>query len=557
MIPDSFPIDASTLYEAIVNSTENYIYMIDMKSNLALVSDNMCEDFSLPGRIVENLVEVWRSFIHEKDKQRYDDSITEMLSGKTDFHNVEYQILNCEDEFVWIHCRGQLFRDEKGDPKVFAGVIEPVSGKGKIDYTTGLLSQEECKRRIEFMLEQGYEHGGFLLLGLDNFGRLNSLKNHIFGDNVLRETAQEIQRIVPMDADVYRFDGDEIAIYQKNASLLEMQDLYRRIAAYLKREHELNGMTYFLSVSGGIAMLGEDANSYLDLIKCAMSALEASKKNGKGKCTAFSWDLLRENLRTMKLLNHLQHSVINQMEGFSLVYQPFVCTREMEICGAEALLRWTCEEDQAIGPAEFVPLLESSGDILPVGTWVLRQAIATCKEWISVYPNFVMNVNVSYLQVIDKQFVQELKQLLKEYELDPVHIVLELTESYFVTEMLLLKETFRKLRDMGIRIAMDDFGTGYSSLGLLSQSPADIIKIDRIFISYINDQEHDFNRSFIEAVIKLCHSVGITVCVEGVEYIDELNVVKNMEADSIQGYYISKPITKEEFEQRYCHSSVN
>lgn len=551
-IPETFPIDANMLYEAIVRSTEDYIYMIDMANNLAYVSDNMVQDFCLSENLVEDLINVWDTFVHEKDKQRYRKSIEDMMSGNSGEHNLEYQVINRAREYIWIHCRGLLFRNQEHEPKLFAGVITPISGKGKVDYTTGLLSQEECKNRIESMIEQGYTKGGFLLLGIDNFSRLNSLKNHIFGDSVLRETAQEIYHIVPSDADVYRFDGDEIAIYLKDASLQEMQDLYRNIAAYLKREHELDGMMYFLSVSGGIAMLGSDAHDYMELIKCAMNALSASKKNGKGQCTIFSLDLMKENLRTMQLLDQLQHSVLNEMQDFSLVYQPFVNTKGMKIHGAEALLRWSSKEYGNVGPMEFVPLLESSGDILPVGAWVLEHAFATCKEWIAYFPEFVMNVNVSYLQVIDQSFVELVETLLQNYDLPAKHIVLELTESYFVTEMIVLKETFRKLREMGIRIAMDDFGTGYSSLGLLSQSPADIIKIDRIFISYINDQANDFNRSFIEAVIKLCHSVGITVCVEGVEYIDELNVVQKMNADSIQGYYISKPITKEEFEERYC-----
>lgn len=555
-IPESFHIDISAFYNAIVNSTEDYIYIIDMTTNLAFVSDNMYKDFCLPGNIVENLIETWCSFIHEKDKQRYLDSIDEMLSGKTDQHNVEYQIKNRENEFIWIHCRGQLTRDEKNNPVMFAGVITPISGKGKFDRTTGLLSQEECKRKIELLLDHGSAKGGFLLLGLDDFGRLNSLKNHIFGDTVLREIAQALLQIVPAKASVYRFDGDEMGIFLPGACLDDMVVIYRKIYDYLNREHESEGMVYFLSVSGGIAMLGEDAQDYLDLIKCAKSALDVSKRNGKSKCTVFSSELLKENMYMADLLNQLQRSVINHMEGFSLVYQPFVNANGLNIRGAEALLRWSSPEYGNVGPAEFIPLLESCGSILPVGTWVLEQAFQTCKEWISYYPDFIMNVNVSYLQAIDKGFVHLIEQLLNKYELPAKHVVLELTESYFVTEMLALKETFRNLRKLGVCLAMDDFGTGYSSLGLLSQVPADIIKIDRIFISFINDDEHVFNRSFIDAVIKLCHSVGITVCVEGVEYIDELNVVQDMDADSIQGYYISKPITKEMFELRYCRKMI-
>lgn len=378
------------------------------------------------------------------------------------------------------------------------------------------------------------------------------MKNHIFGDSVLREIAQKIVSMVPMEASVYRFDGDEIAVFYPEGTITDMQNIYQQIQLYANHEHEIDGISYFCTVSGGIAILGDDSNDYLDLIKCAVSALESSKKGGKNKCTIYSPQLLESNLHTMEIISELQHSILAGMKDFSLVYQPVVHADSLAIKGAEALLRWSSKTYGKIGPVEFIPLLESDGSIISVGKWVMEQAFATCKNWIQFYPDFVMNVNVPYLQIIDKDFVTYVTALLKKYDLDPTHIVLELTESYFVTEMLVLKNVFKNLRDMGICFAMDDFGTGYSSLGLLSQTPADIIKIDRIFISYINDSEHVFNRSFIEAVIKLCHSIGILVCVEGVENVDELTIVRGMHADSIQGYYISKPMIKEAFEEKYC-----
>ena len=160
-------------------------------------------------------------------------------------------------------------------------------------------------------------------------------------------------------------------------------------------------------------------------------------------------------------------------------------------------------------------------------------------------------VNISYLQMLDESFIDFVRQILNQYDLPPAHIVLELTESCFVTDMEALKEAFKLLRNLNIQIAMDDFGTGYSSLGMLSQSPADIVKIDRLFITAIGDEENEFNRSFIGSVIQLCHRVGISVCVEGVERKNELDTVCSLEADCIQGYYISKPLLLEDFEKKF------
>ena len=549
-----FHIDAQAFYHAIVSSTEDYIYIIDMKTNQALVSENMRQDFDLPGRIVPDLVPLWGNLIHEKDQQRYFESIDEMLAGRTDLHNVEYQVRNRKNEYVWVVCRGLLKREEAGAPVMFAGVVTPIDGKGKIDHTTGLFLQETCKARVEALVDRGGVSGGILLLGIDDFKRINNLKNHVFGDSVLRQMAQNIQQILPPKAEIFRFDGDEFAIVYPGASIKEMQTLYRTVQLDTNHEQKIDGITYFCSISGGIAMIGQDADNYLDLIKYAASALEASKRSGKNTCTVFTPKLIQSRLRTMELTNELQRCVLNKMENFSIVYQPYVSADGLHLKGAEALLRWSCPAYGPVSPVEFIPLLESSGLIVKAGKWVLEQAVSTCKRWLPKCPDFIININVSYLQVMDLDFVPFVERLLTQYALDAQHVVLELTESIFVTDMAALQEVFQALRAINIRIAMDDFGTGYSSLGMLSQTPADVVKIDRLFISLINDQAHAFNRSFIEAVIQLCHSVGISVCVEGVEELDELKTVCSLNADNIQGYYVSRPIQAEQFEREFLDS---
>ena len=547
----AFHIDGQAFYDAIVSSTEDYIYIIDMTTDMALISDNMLQDFDLPGRLVPGLVPVWGKLVHNKDKKRYFDSVDDMLRGMTDIHNVEYQVKNRDNEYVWVVCRGLLKRDQNQNPLSFAGVVTPIGSKGKIDRTTGLFTQEKCRERIEFLLNQGSARGGLLLLGLDDLKQINNLKDHTFGDLVLRQMAQNIQQMLPSKTEIFRFDGDEFAVVCPEASLEEIEELYRSIHTYANCEHEIDRISYFCSVSGGISIIGKDADNYLDLLKFAASALDASKKRGKNTCTVFSPDLLQSELRLMELNRQLQRCVRDGMQGFTLVYQPLVRADGLGLTGAEALLRWSCPDTEDAGPAQFIPLLENSGLMIEAGKWILDQAFSVCKRWLLYCPDFIMHINVSYLQFIDKDFVPTVVLLLEKYHLDAQHIVLELTESYFVTDMPALKETFQRLRQLHIRIAMDDFGTGYSSLGMLSQTPADIVKIDRVFISFINDRDHVFNHSFIGAVIKLCHSVGIAVCVEGVEHPGELEAVCSLEADSIQGFYISKPIPADQFEEKY------
>lgn len=547
-----FHVDSSLFYDAIVNSTDDYIYIIDMTNDISLISENMYLDFDLPGRLVKGLVPIWGNLIVDKDRQRYDDSITKMLNGETDEHNVEYQIHNRKGELIWIVCRGLLKRDSMGNPLVFAGMITRLENKGRIDHITGLLTQKSFIDHLAGKLEAN-KHGSVLMLGLDNFSHINTLQNHVFGDIVLRQFAQDIQSLLPLDAQIYRYDGDQFAIIYDGADRKKTDELYQRLHAYCNHPHATDAGTYFCTVSVGIVMYPANSNDYLDLIKYAVSALEASKRKGKNTCTFYNTDLMKQKLRQIAINEELHNNVMHEMKNFYVVYQPLLHTKTMEVKGAEVLMRWESAEYGNISPGEFIPILEANGLIVEAGRWILEQAIATCKDWTAYIPDFVMNINVSYLQILEDDFVDIIKVLLETYALSPEHIVIELTESYFVTDMGTIHNCFSTLRDMHIRIAMDDFGSGYSSLGMLTQAPADIVKIDRLFISAIHS--NNFNLSFINAVISLCHSIGIEVTVEGVEEKLELETVRSLKADTIQGFYVSKPITKEIFEQLYITPS--
>lgn len=546
---NSFDLDPRLFYDAISYSTDDYLYIIDMKTDMALVSENMQQDFDLPGRVFERLIPRWRELIADRDRQSFDESIDDMLCGKTDEHDLEYQVRNRKGEYIWIVCRGLLMRDGDGSPVLFSGAVTSLERKGEVDATTGLFAHGKCLQVLDRLLARERPSGGILLLGLDDFSRINSLNDHSFGNGVLRQFAQTLQRLLPENASTFRFDGDEIAVVLDEADRGAMEDLYRAVHAFANRQQAIDGVPYFCTVSGGIAMVGEDGTTGLDLVKHAESALEESKHRGKNTVSFFSSAMSEEKLRRLELSDRLQASVVDGMRGFSVHYQPLVDAGTLGIAGAEALLRWSADEFGSVSPAEFIPVLESYGLIGTVGRWVLEQAVGQCAAWDRIRPDFIMNVNISYLQLLETDFVPFVERLLAQAGVEPSRIVLEMTESYFVTDLEALRATFDQLRAIGIRLAMDDFGTGYSSLGLLSQSPADIVKIDRLFIKNIHVES--FNRAFIDAVIDLCHSVDIEVTVEGVEERTELDTVRAIGADSVQGFLVSRPLPAGQFEERF------
>lgn len=553
---EKFQIDPALFYDAVVKSTDDYLYIVDMATDVALVTENMYRDFELPGRLVPGLVPLWGDLIHEKDQPPFYESIQVMLDGETDEHNVEYQVRNRKDEYVWVGCRGRLQRAEDGTPIMFAGVVTNLNTRGKIDSVTGLFTQQECDRAIVRLLMDGELPSGILLLGLDDFTRVNNLQSHSFGDAVLRQFAQDVQRMLPPCASIYRFDGDRFMIIYRGATQTDLHSQFAKIQQYCSQSHTVDGVKYHCSASGGSTIMGLDSDDCTTLIKYASTALELSKNSGKNILTEYTPSSILPKLKNLKMAELLQTSVFSDMEGFRLVFQPVTDSQSLKVCGAEALLRWQCADLGEVSPVEFIPILESTGLIVPVGKWVFERAVDICKRWVALQPNFAMNINVSYLQLLDETFVPFVTSTLKKVGLDAHHIVLELTESNFVTDQATLTDSFRALRSQNIRLAMDDFGTGYSSLGMLYQSPADIVKIDRSFITRISDDDREFNRSFIGAVIELCHSVGITVCAEGVEQMPELSTVCDLKADRIQGFYFSRPIPPEEFEAKFLRGDA-
>lgn len=550
-----FNVNDREIYNALMGSIDDYIYIGDLKTGMYLVSQNMMDDFGLPGLLVENLVDVWGALIHERDKERYFASIRDMLAGKFDSHNEEYQIRNCQGQYVWVHCRGILYRDEDDNsPRSFIGIVKKPSSLGKVDSVTGLHTHEKCLEAIEGLEGDGVlQKAGLIILGIDDFVRINTLRNHQFGDIVLRNTAQDLMKMIPGKMQLYRFDGDQFAVLIPDGGRRALSDIYKKIQAYFARPHRIDGLEYSFTVSAG-AVCFSDINSIEENAdKCASIALKEAKARGKNRCVFFVPGMLDYKVREQKILEELSQSIHNDFKGFYLVFQPIADAGQMKTTGAEALLRFQSDTYGPLGPDEFIPLLENAGLILQVGQWVLTRAIEACTRWQRTIPDFTMNVNVSCIQFKDDSFPRIVEEKLKEYGLKPSCLTLEMTESYFVTDKEHIADALSYLHKLGCKISMDDFGTGYSSLGRLTEFNIDEVKIDRLFVKSLN--ANHYNYSFVEAVIRLCHSAGMSVCIEGVENGDEQKGVSTLCADRLQGYYLARPMPEEDFQERFVEQS--
>lgn len=544
-----FTYDEDKLYPALIKSTDDYIYVCNMKTGIFCYPPNMVEEFGMPERVMENALDFWRMKIHPNDWDTFLEANMEIVEGRAESHSVEYRAMNKEGDWVWLRCRGNLEYDSEGNPAVFAGIITNLGKKNKIDPLTGLFNKYDFEAKCKENLgKRGSQSIIFMKIDIDDFKRINYLYNLQFGDEVIRIIAQRIQSLLPVNTMMYRLVGDEFAIVMKDGRRQEAQKLYREVQSEFSRQQTFDNKKFYCTLSCGCVEVPADTDDYDDVCKYMDCAVGYAKKSGKNRIEFFSKELLRNSERSIDLTEILRESSENGFQGFRMYYQPIV-DKDLNLVGAEALARFRCEKYGDVSPVEFIPLLESSGLILEAGKWIFTEAARRCSKWLSLKPDFLMGINLSCLQLEDDSQASYMKKVINDLKLNPGNLVLEATESHLAANIGEFYETLRQFQEIGIYTSMDDFGTGYSSLGILKHAPFNIVKIDRTFVKGIKDSQFDY--TFIKLVVELCHTNEISVCIEGVEEEEELLALKSIDLDYLQGFLFGRPIPPDEFEKSF------
>lgn len=546
-----FEYDEMYLYDALESSTDDYIFVGNIKTGVFRVSKKMEEELGLTSTVIHNGITVLAEKVHPQDRKMFLESSQEIKDGRAENYCIEYRAKNYMGDWVLLRSRGRLICDMKGKPTLLAGFVTSLGKRENMDFVTGLNGRFSFEGDIKnyFLYEDEVKNIGVMVLDMDSFKNINDLYDRSFGDDILRITAEVIEEMLPQNAEAYRLDGDEFGIVIINGDDNEYAEIYATIHQKFQRQQSYKGRKYYCTLSAGYASYPEDADNYLDLVKRANYALDYSKMFGKNQITRFSNGILREKESKLEKLEGLRDSISRAFEGFEVYYQPQVNALTGELVGAEALARWHDERFGWVSPNEFIPLLEENGLILQLGRWVCERAIEKCKEWSNVYPDFHMSINLSYRQLQEGDFVRDFQNLMDKYELDPGNVTMELTETYLMKADMAVAERIERLRQTGVLIAMDDFGVGYSSLYLLKNMPVDVVKIDKGFVKDIVTDR--FNATFIRSITELCHNVGRQVCLEGVEIEEEFNVIQNVGLDMIQGFYFGHPEADDRFTTKW------
>lgn len=420
------------------------------------------------------------------------------------------------------------------------------------DRLTGLPNRFLLSDRIEAALAQARRHGkmaAVLFFDLDNFKRINDSLGHAAGDAVLRQVAARMQGGLRPTDTVARYGGDEFTIVV--GDLGRMEDLLavlRKVRSAFAVPVDAGTQEVVVSFSIGIALFPSDGASSETLLRNSDTAMYRAKSAGRNQYFFYAASMNERGHELLSLEAELRGAL--EREEFELFYQPQIELASDRIVGFEALLRWRHPERGVMVPAEFLPLLEDTGLIGPVGEWMLRRACADARRWREAGRRMVrVSVNVSALQFSDTDLPGRVSRILAEQCVPPGSLEVELTENLMMRDPRLTSRILRHLKGLGVRVAVDDFGVGYSSLAYLKLFPLDVLKIDRTFVGDMIEDPAD--ATIVEAAVSLGHKLGLDIVAEGVETAEQRDFLRRIGCDIGQGYHFGHPLPSSELEERY------
>lgn len=414
------------------------------------------------------------------------------------------------------------------------------------DDLTGLLNRRGFVKKSQALFAIAREVNcplAVIFIDINRFKAINDSLGHSVGDALLRHVADLLKDVYGQNSTICRMGGDEFVIYKENVSKMMVRDDLIRLTNRLAESFSMAGQDVPLDASIGVSLYPDDGDDLEALLRSADIAMYYAKEQHRN-FLFFSHGMAMDR----KILEQDLLKALRQNE-FYLVYQPQIDVNTNQLMGCEALIRWKSEKHGLVLPGDFIPLAEESKLIVPIGQWVLEEACRQNKRWQDEgYPPLCVSVNVSVCQMLRPNFVGMVAEILNETGLKPEYLVLELVENMFaypkeVTPVLL------KLKKMGIKIALDDFGSGYSSFSYIKEYPLDYLKIDRHFINGIECNRKD--EAIVSTIVGMARFLDTTVIAEGVEKVEQLEFLRQIHCDYVQGFYFGKPCLSSDFEASF------
>jgi diguanylate cyclase (GGDEF)-like protein/PAS domain S-box-containing protein len=434
------------------------------------------------------------------------------------------------------------------DVSVARAMSQEIAHSAEHDFLTGLPNRKRLNERVNQAIALARRHAtqvAVLFLDLDGFKHINDSLGHPIGDRLLQSIAKRLVDCSRASDTVSRQGGDEFIVLLSEVDQAEdAATAANRILASVAEAHTIDGHDLHVTMSIGMSLYPSDGADAETLIKNADTAMYQAKENGRQGYQYFRPAMNARAVERQSIEAGLRRAM--ERHEFSLHYQPKINFKTGAITGAEALLRWTHASRGLVPPAQFIPVAEDCGLIVPIGNWVLRTACEQARAWADAgLPVATMAVNVSSMEFRDENYLERLYRILGETGLDPRLLELELTESVLMKHADSAAAILQALRERGVQVAVDDFGTGYSSLSYLGKFPIDALKIDQSFVGRIINAADD--ATIVTAVIAMARSLNLRVVAEGVETLAQLTFLRNHECDEAQGYYLGRPVMPQQF----------
>ncbi|MDP4528179.1 EAL domain-containing protein [Alkalimonas delamerensis] len=448
-----------------------------------------------------------------------------------------------------------VVRDERGEIQQYVAVFSDITERknrekelsrlANSDTLTGLPNRALFLSQLSQLVKQQKRHS-LLMFDLDNFKKINDSLGHQLGDGLLIKLTERLSLFPRSKGQLYRLGGDEFAILLENTNDIHTitslaKELIKQInLPFFIHQHEL-----VISCSIGIVLYPEDGQDPQSLLRNADTAMYHAKNEGGNRYLFFNDSMNKQAVKRLQIENLIRHGL--KEDFFTVYYQPKMDIHSGKLLGMEALVRFITPKRGIISPATFIPVAEETGQIVEIGAVVLRKACQQVKAWIDqeLFHGRVA-VNLSAKQFMLPFLCEQIDDVLQQTELPSYHLELEITEGTVMQSPTMAIDTMKKLRARGIHLAMDDFGTGYSSLAYLKQFPLNTLKIDKAFV---DDMGTARGRNMVDTIVTIAHNLSLTVVAEGVEVKQQLDMLKQLRCEVIQGYYYSKPLSADDFTQ--------
>lgn len=545
-------IAAEDLIELFAPCMDDYLYIIDLQKNTFKISQAAVNRFMISGNSFDDAVNSFQYFVYKEDRSMIAEDLQCIIEGKEKDHNLYYRWLDKNGMPVWINCRGKVIDDKDGKPHYLIGCVNEIGDTQRADNVSGLLGERELRSYISSHVKDSSSE--YLIhIGIDGFNAINGTLGVDYGNYVLKSVADCINSCLSDNQKLYHIVADEYMIidlesHAKDDVMLLQKKICKKIEEFIISEK----YKVVFTISTGIIYAKMLLKYYDEYRKIAVFSLKQAKSMGGNGVYFFEKEDYELFLRKEKIKSALRNAVANGFEGFDVYYQLIMDCDSGHMIGAEALMRFSMYQDkkkEPVSPVEFIPLLEETGLIIPAGRYVLNKAVSMCHEMRQYIPEFKINVNISYIQMVKSDIWKDIHSSIKQYDLPPECLCAELTESGYTDMTPYFYKLRKKFEEKNLQFVLDDFGTGFSNLHCIVNMKPNYVKLDNDFTAKAMSNARDFE--LLKKIVEMVHSIDIRICIEGIEKEEWYQKLKEIHVDYLQGYLFGKPCEKNQFLNKF------